>query len=366
MSSVEATSSPRGTKVIAPAIAGVLVLVLVLALGGWWLARRPSMHFVAVFSSTVGVYPGSDVRMLGVPVGKVDSVTPQGQQVRVGMHLNHGIHAAADTGAVILTPSLVSDRYVQLTGLYSSGAKLANGATIGLDRTATPVELDQLYNSVNQLATALGPNGANSNGALSDLLNTGAANLAGNGSALKDTLTQLSKATSVFADSKDNLFATIDNLKNFTTVLAKNNAGVQQVNQQLASVSQLLADDRQSFAEALTELGSALGSVQKFISDNRSRIKSNVDKLSATSQLLAKQRDSLQQVLKSAPLAVQNLLNAYDPAHNTLDGRADLNELDQWAAGSASSSSASSSSATPDGAGAPPLLLPGTNGEVSK
>lgn len=347
---------PDARKRIVSIVSTAVVIVLVAALALWWhVDRRPAVRFDALFSTTVGVYPGSDVRMLGVGVGKVDSVTPVGTQVRVSMHLNRGVSAAADTGAVILSPSLVSDRYVQLTGLYTAGAKLAAGATIPTSRTATPVELDQLYNSIDQLSTALGPSGANANGALSNLINTGAANLDGNGKAFNDTVNQLSKATSVFADSKDNLFATIDNLKNFTTMLAKNNTGVQQVNQQLASVSQLLADDRQSFADALNQLGTALGSVSTFINQNRGRLKSNVDKLSVTSQLLVKQRDSLQQMLKSVPLALQNLINAYDPAHGTLNGRADLNELDQWGSGSASGGSA----------GAPPLLLPGTSG-VSK
>jgi phospholipid/cholesterol/gamma-HCH transport system substrate-binding protein len=350
---------PRVRRRIVSIMAAAVVIVLVVALALWWhVERRPSVRFDALFSTTVGVYPGSDVRMLGVGVGKVDSVTPIGTQVRVSMHLNRGMNAAADTGAVILSPSLVSDRYVQLTGLYTSGAKLANGTTIPTSRTATPVELDQLYNSINQLTTALGPAGANANGALSDLIDTGAANLAGNGKAFNDTVNQLSKATSVFADSKDNLFATIDNLKNFTTMLAKNNTGVQQVNQQLASVSQLLSDDRQSFAAALNQLGTALGSVSTFISENRGKLKSNVDKLSVTSQLLVKQRASLRQMLQSVPLALQNLINAYDPTHGTLNGRADLNELDQWGA----SSSVSNGSVSPDSAGAPPLLLPGTNG----
>ncbi|MEO6702772.1 MAG: MCE family protein [Jatrophihabitantaceae bacterium] len=334
-----------------------LALLLVLALAGWWqLSNRAGVRFTAIFSTTVGVYPGSDVRMLGVRVGKVDAVTPQGTQVRVSMHLDHGQKAAANTGAVVLSPSLVSDRYVQLTGLYTSGPALANGTTIGLDRTATPVELDQLYNSINQLSAALGPDGANSKGALSALLNTGAANLAGNGAAFNATLDQLSKATSVFADSKTNLFATIDNLKKFTTMLATNNSGVQQVNQQLASVSQLLADDRQTFAAALSELSGALASVQKFIADNRGRIKSNVDKLASTTQLLAKQRSSLDQALKAAPLAVQNLINAFDPDHNTINGRADLNELDQWG----TTTGSGNSSASPNGASVP-LLLPGTD-----
>jgi len=347
----------RHRRVLTAAAAAGLVVLLLIGYGSWRvLFRAAGTRFGAVFSATVGIYPGSEVKMLGVTVGKVDSVTPQGNQVLVRMHLDHGRRAAADTGAVILSPSLVSDRYVQLTGLYLSGPALADGAVIPAGRTATPVELDQLYSSVNQLATALGPAGANSTGALSKLLDTGAANLGGNGSALNQTLDQLSKATSVFADSRDDLFQTIDNLKNFTGMLAANNAGVQQVNQQLATVSQVLADDRQSFATALAQLASALDSVNAFIASNRARIKSNVDKLAATSQLLIKQKQSLQQVLATAPLAVQNLLNAYDPSHNTLNGRADLNELDGLAG------SAKAPASTRTGTSAPPLLLPSTNG----
>ncbi|HTZ44251.1 MAG TPA: MCE family protein [Jatrophihabitans sp.] len=336
-------------RVLAAAAAAGLVVLLLIGYGVWAVAlRTPAVRFGALFSASVGIYPGSDVKMLGVTVGTVDSVTPQGKLVLVRMHLDRGRAAAADTGAVILSPSLVSDRYVQLTGLYTGGAKLADGSTIPQARTATPVELDQLYDSVNKLAAALGPNGANSTGALARLIETGAANLDGNGKALNDTLQQLSKATSIFAGAKDDLFDTIDNLKKFTTMLAGNDAGVQQVNSQLAEVSQVLAADRQSFAAALNQLGTALDTVSRFIRDNRARLKSNVDKLAVTSQLLTKQRQSLEQVLTDAPVAVQNLLNAYDPAHNTLNGRADLNELDGLS-----------------GTAAPPLLLPSAGGSAS-
>ena len=49
---------------------------------------------------------------------------------------------------MIFSPSLVSDRYVQLTKIWTQGARLGRGAAIPLDRTSTPVELDQIYSSV--------------------------------------------------------------------------------------------------------------------------------------------------------------------------------------------------------------------------
>src|ERR1700722_17894346 len=110
-------------------------------------------------------------------------------------------------------------------------------------------------------------------------------------------------------------------------MLAKNNGQVKLAEQQLASVTGFFAADRQNLAAALDELATALGQVRTFIADNRSLIKSNVTKLASVTHLLATERASLAEALSSAPLAVDNLLNAYDSADHTLLGRGDLNEL---------------------------------------
>ena len=126
----------------------------------------------------------------------------------------------ADAKAVVLAPSLVSDRYVQFSPVYDGGPKMEDGATVPLERTATPVELDQVYGALDELSSALGPTGANKNGALSDLVDVGAANLQGNGEALNRTLTGFSKAVQTLADNRDDLFCSLDNLQTFTTALA--------------------------------------------------------------------------------------------------------------------------------------------------
>lgn len=58
-----------------------LIAVLVLAAAGvlWWVfVHDGDKRVVAYFNRTVGVYEGSDVRALGVAIGRVESVTPQG------------------------------------------------------------------------------------------------------------------------------------------------------------------------------------------------------------------------------------------------------------------------------------------------
>lgn len=342
---------PHLTKLRVLVTCAVVVLA---ALGGglyWYFGpHQVGTKFAAMFRESVGIYPGSDVRILGVKVGTVDAVVPKGTDVEIEMALDRGVRVRADTDAVIISPSLVSDRYVQLTGVWGGGPTLAAGTVIPLSRTATSVEIDQLTQSVVHLADALGPRGANRHGALADLLNVGAANLRGNGAALHTTLDRLSALSQTLAGNRGNLFRTLGNLAKFTATLATNDASVRGLNSSLADVSQVLANDRQSFTAALHDLSGALLTVKQFIAQNRALISSNVHKLAVITQTLLDERNSLAQALRSAPLAVDNLLNAYDAKHHLLVGRADLNELSLWPSGGGAAKRASSD--------APPLLLP--------
>lgn len=347
----------RRGRWIARTAAGACVLALLIVGVLWWENHAAgSKRITAYFDEAVGVYAGSDLRVLGVTVGTIDAVLPVGQQVKVIMTLDPGISVPVNANAMVIAPSVVSDRYVQLSPPYTGGPQITDGATIPASRTATPIELDQLYQSLNRLAAELGPNGANSTGAVSDLLNVAAKNLAGNGGTLGDTINQLGAAARTLSGSQHNLFGTVDNLQQFTSMLARNDGQLRTAEQQLAQVSGFLAADRESLGAALNDMATALGQVQSFIQNNRARIKSNVDKLANISQVLVNQRNSLAELLDDAPLAVTNLLNAYDPATRTLNGRADLNEFSMASGAPAGMAPVSQ----PDQAGLPPLPLPAT------
>jgi phospholipid/cholesterol/gamma-HCH transport system substrate-binding protein len=303
-------------------VAIVLVLGVVTAGALWWIfGADEQKRITAYFSRAVGVYAGSDVQVLGVKVGTVESVTPRGDRVQVVFSLDHEVKIAPDTKAVVVAPSVVSDRYVQLTDLSHGGPVIKDGAVIPESRTMTPVELDELYASLNTIITALGPDGANSDGALSELLDTGAKNLDGNGKAFNESVRNFADAARTLSGSADDLFGTIDELQKFTSMLADNDSQVLKVNTQLAQVSDTLAADRDELTGALSTLGSALADIQDFIKKNRLAIKSNVDKLAQTTQLLVDNRASVAEALDVAPIAVTNALQAVDPESGSLQGR---------------------------------------------
>ncbi|MFT4082234.1 MAG: MCE family protein [Nocardioides sp.] len=308
-------------KLIAP----IVVAVLVLAAGIYLLTRDTGQkELVAHFSRTVSIYEGSDVRILGVPVGKVDSVTPDGTDVIVTMHYDSDVELPANAKAVIIAPSIVGDRYIQITPAYSGGKVLADGAVLTTKRTAVPLELDQIYSSLDDLVVALGPNGANKDGALTDLLQQTAKNFGGQGEKVHQTIEDLGTLTKTLDDNKDQLFGSAKQLESFVSTLAKNDTTVRKFTNSLADVSDLLADERGDVAGALKNLSTALGKVNTFVKDNKGELSANIKGLNRVAKVLVKRRDELNETLRVAPLALNDLGAAYNPQTGTLDTNANL------------------------------------------
>ena len=300
----------------------VIALILALLISGslWWVFKRVnSTTITAYFRSSVGIYQGTDVRVLGVAVGSVTEVTPQGDQVRVKMRVQGSVDLPADVGAAQITPSVVADRYVQLTPVYTGGPKAPQNFTLPVEKTMVPVEVDELYASVQDLSTALGPEGANKNGAVSELVTTGAENLSGNGEALNDTISGMSKAANTLSESRGNLVDTIKNLDSFVGMLAANDQQVRQFNTQMASFNSFLAGERDQLGTALDKLSVALGDVAGFVQDNRNALGDAVAGLIPTTQTLVETKEYQKEILEVLPVTLSNLFNAYNAESGTLD-----------------------------------------------
>ncbi|WP_031466867.1 MCE family protein [Sciscionella sediminilitoris] len=321
------TASTKLRLDLARGIAIGCVVALLLTAALWWaFSAAAGTKVTAYFANGVGVYPGGTVRVLGVPIGSIDEVTPQDKQVKVAMTVEDGVTLPANPTAVVILPSVVSDRYIQLPP-YHGGAKAGKNTVIGLDRTRTPTEIDDAYRTLDKLSQTLGPNGANKKGALSDVLNTGAANLAGNGQNIAQTLQGLSKAAETLNNSKGDLFGTVKELAKFTTMLQKNDAQVQDFSKRVTDVTGFLDDERGELTAAVKDLAPTLAKVKEFVGKNRGGIKSNVDNLTKVSKTIADNRGSLAETMDLAPLALNNLLNAYNASSGTLDARPALQEL---------------------------------------
>jgi phospholipid/cholesterol/gamma-HCH transport system substrate-binding protein len=307
----------------------LVAVIAVLVAGGLYIVMQaPARMITAYFTSATGVFESNAVRVLGVTVGDIVEVAPEGTQVRVEMRIDDpDLKLPADAKAVVVSPSLVTGRYIQLTPTWSGGPELQSGAVIPLERTAVPLGVDDLARTATELSDALGPRGLNSEGALSDALDVAADNLDGNGQALNDTIHNLGELSGTLADSREELFGTVKELQSFTSNLAKNDAEIREFNTRFEEVAGFLADERGDLHTAVRELSFALDDVAAFVRDNRELVHSNVDRLNDVTAAVVDQRKALAEVADVAPVALSNLTLVYNGSSGTLDARMLLNEL---------------------------------------
>ncbi len=306
----------------------LVVLALVAAAAVTMFKGEDTKRLVAHFPRAISIYEGSEVRVLGVAIGTVEKVTPSGTDVVVTMAYDKDVKLPADAKAAIVAPSIVGDRFVQLTPVFRQGDDvMADNTELAVAQTAVPIELDQIYESLDTLNVALGPNGANANGALSDLLSVTADNFGGQGAEFNTTLKNFARFTDTLANNKEELFGSTEQLGKFVETLAENDETVRGFNRSLADVSSLLKGERGELAATLKNLSTALTEVSSFVTDNREVLGRNIAGLNRFSKVLVKQRDSLDQILRVAPLALNNLALTFNPQAGTLDTRSNLQEL---------------------------------------
>ncbi len=311
-----------------PIISTLTVLVLLLVVGSVLLTRGGSTKTVtAEFDRTVGLFEGSDVRVMGMRIGEVTEITPHGTSVRVEMSYDSRYDLPKDVKAVLVAPSVIADRFVQLTPGYVDGPVLASGAVLDRGDTSTPVELDESLKVTTDLVTALGPDGANKNGALADALNTMATVLEGTGKPTRQALRQLAAATDVISAGASQISGTIKNLSGVTSTLAAYDADVRRFNSELGSVSGSLAEDSARLSDLLATLAQTLGEVTTFVADNRELLTSNVSRLASIATALVTERQALTELLDIVPLAFTNLTEVYDPGAQAARTRANFSEV---------------------------------------
>ena len=257
------------------AVAAGLVIALI---GGGFLAVRAAFFapttITAFFPTVTAIYPGDDVKISGITVGTIESIEPQGTKAKMTISVDHGIPVPADAKAVVVAQNLVAARYVQLTPAYRSsrgGPKMADGAVIPLERTAVPVEWDDVKKQLERLATDLGPSGNMSTTSVGRFIDSAANALDGNGEKLRDTLKQLSGVGRILADGSGNFVGILKNLQVFVTALRDSNDQIVLFNERLATLSSVLDGSKSDLDAALTNLSVALTEVKRFVAGTRDK-----------------------------------------------------------------------------------------------
>ncbi|OBJ70685.1 MCE family protein [Mycobacterium sp. 1274756.6] len=319
----------RSQRTARRAVAGLLTSILIAGLvvaaqihhGGG------RTHLVAYFDNANGLFVGDEVRILGVPVGKVAGIEAQPEHVKVSFWVDDDYPVPADVKAVVLSPALVTARAIQLTPVYSDGPTLADHSIIPQERTVVPIEWDQVRAELGRLVEMLQPSESGGTSPLGNLISTSAEDLRGNGATIRTALVEMSAAISALGDHSGDLFGTIKHLSVLVGALRDSDTVLRHLNQNLAAASSVLANDTGEVGEAVTALAVAATDVQGFVAENRDALGLTTDKLTSVSAALNDSLDDVKQLLHMAPTVAEDFVNIYQPAQGTLSGALSTNNL---------------------------------------
>jgi len=297
---------------------GTLIVVLLLV-GGLGLALRSgdeTYEVTAYFEKAIGLFPNSDVTILGVPVGKVTQVDPVGSRVKVVMKIAEEHKVPADAFAQIVPISVIADRFVQLHPAYIGGPRLPDGAVLDTDKTQIPAELDDVFKQLKKLLEAIEPGEEGDPGALGSLIVALNDALADREKDLKGTIVNTSALTGALADAQSDLSGVLINLDDLFQKLATRAGAIGSLNRNFAVVMGALAESRDDLEGTLTNLADMTSEVGRVVKLHRGRLGNDLELASNVLSKVLENRSSVEESLSWLPVVGIGLTNAYHGGQN--------------------------------------------------
>jgi phospholipid/cholesterol/gamma-HCH transport system substrate-binding protein len=299
-------------KVVIFTVAMLLVAAfLIVVFGQFRFASDRDYH--ATFTNASRLKAGQDVRISGVPVGKVNDVKLNPDNtVDVAFNVNKRYQLYTSTRAVVRYQNLVGDRYLEITSGPGELRKLPAGATIPKQNTQPALDLDALLGGLRPVLKGL--DGAKIN----DVSNAVIELLQGQGGALSTLLSSTSAFTENLA-ARDQLIG--DVITNLNTVLGTVDEKGAQFN---ASVDQLqklvtgLAEGRDPIAGAIQPLATASTDLTEMLQKSRRPLQGVIENVRPFAQRADEKKADINKVIE--PLAENylrlNALGAYGSFFN--------------------------------------------------
>jgi phospholipid/cholesterol/gamma-HCH transport system substrate-binding protein len=299
--------------VIAATIAAVLILV---AAGGMFLRGGEETYKVtAFFPRAIGLFTRSTVRVLGVEVGRVSAVKPEGDRVRVEMEINESTKVPKEATAILVPISLISDRYVQLAPVYRSGPALASGDEIPLERGVAPAELDDLLGTLKNFLEAIEPGTADAPGALGRFIQNADRALAGKGEALGTTIDAVATILDALGRNAGSVDRIIVNIDRLFGELSKHAGAIATINRGLGATMSSLAQEQGALESGTGNLAALVAELGKLVRDHRQDLEDDLSTLADVAQVLGRQKQRILENILWLPVLSEGARGSFDQAN---------------------------------------------------
>ncbi|UJL26545.1 MCE family protein [Mycolicibacterium vanbaalenii] len=277
-------------------------------------------YLVGYFDNSNGLFENDEIRILGVRVGRIADIEPQPERVKITFWVDDRYQVPADAKAAVIAPQLVTARAIQLTPAYTGGPTLADGDVIPQDRTAVPMEWDDLRQQLAKLTEALQPTEPGGVSTLGAFVDTAADNMRGQGADMRNTILMMSQAFSALGDRSDDMFSTIKNLAVVVSALQDSSALLRQLNGNLAAATAAMSSTPDAVGNALTDVDEIVDDTTAIIAENKEAMGTATDQLASVTTAVHESIDDVEQALHLFPNTLQNFVNIYQPTQQGITG----------------------------------------------
>ncbi|WP_174183645.1 MCE family protein [Nocardia barduliensis] len=287
-------SSPLLKFGVFAAVMLVLSAFLVLVFGEYRTGSR--VEYAAVFTDSSGLRSGNTVRIAGVEVGRVRTVSLRDDhKVRVTFDAERGVALTNGTAVAVRYLNLVGDRYLELSDTPAATGILAAGSEIPVERTSPALDLDLLLGGLKPVIQGL--NAQEVNTLTWSLLEI----FQGKEGTLDSLLSRTSSFTTALAGHTEVIQQVIDRLGAVMATLAKDGEKFAGTIDRLEQLVTQLSQERDPIAEAIVALDNGTATIADLLTRARPPLAGTVDQLARLAPLVDQDKQLVDDALHRAP-----------------------------------------------------------------
>jgi phospholipid/cholesterol/gamma-HCH transport system substrate-binding protein len=282
----------RGSTLIRAGIIGVVLIVLVIAVGlqpqKLW-SWASAIRYHALFAEAGGLTAGNEVRMSGMNIGSVSDVSLQRGKVLVTFTVDSKVPLGSDTSAHIRTGTLLGQRILTLES--AGGGHLHGADVIPVSRTSSPYSLTDAVSDLTTNTAGTDTEGINQS------LDSLSATLDQIAPQLGPTFDGLSRLSRSLNERNDTLRDLLKGAGTVSGILADRS---QQLNTLILNANDLvgvLNARREAIVDLLANTSAVARELSGLVADNEKDLAPALEKLNSVTAMLEKNRDNIGKAL---------------------------------------------------------------------
>jgi len=275
------------------ALCVALAIALVVRIGNVQLFSS-NATYSAQLSDASGLIPGDNVKISGVTVGRVQSVSVQRGHALVSFDVQPNVHLRSTTGVGLQWLDVIGQKVLYLYP-GSSGRLLKPGATIPLTNSVSDASVGALLNSLGPFLQALDPHEGNA------FLTAVAGALNGNNAEVHSLIGHAATVAGAVGSVSGQLGSVIDDMDAVLSAIASHQNDVARLTDNLAALSQSLSQHNGLLDTTVGNLGTVEHELANLLSTNSQNFDTIIASLKSVALNLVQHRKTLGIALHTFP-----------------------------------------------------------------